>query len=79
MVCFLTAQVQEGFLDLRQRLRIEHYVNSQGFFVFTERAHLQRGSCCGSGCLHCPFQPRGKKGTTALAAEVAALIDEQSH
>lgn len=26
-----------------------------GFRVFTELAHLQRGSCCGSACRHCPF------------------------
>ncbi len=23
--------------------------------VFTESYHLKRGYCCGSGCLHCPF------------------------
>jgi len=23
--------------------------------VFTERYHLERGYCCGSGCRHCPF------------------------
>ena len=26
-----------------------------GFTVFTEIAHLQRGSCCGSKCRHCPY------------------------
>ena len=25
--------------------------------VMTERHHLKRGSCCGSGCRHCPFWP----------------------
>src|SRR5688500_4461452 len=23
--------------------------------VFTERYHLRRGYCCGSGCRHCPY------------------------
>ncbi|WP_436518056.1 DUF5522 domain-containing protein [Ekhidna sp. To15] len=23
--------------------------------VFTEKFHLKRGYCCGSGCLHCPY------------------------
>jgi hypothetical protein len=23
--------------------------------VFTAAYHLKRGSCCGSGCRHCPF------------------------
>ncbi|MEO0603657.1 MAG: DUF5522 domain-containing protein [Myxococcota bacterium] len=26
-----------------------------GYRVFTEIAHRQRGSCCGSACRHCPF------------------------
>lgn len=28
---------------------------STGYSVFTKVAHQQRGSCCGSGCRHCPF------------------------
>ena len=24
--------------------------------VFTARYHLRRGSCCGSGCRHCPYR-----------------------
>ena len=23
--------------------------------VFTEKYHLERGVCCGNGCLHCPY------------------------
>mmetsp|Transcript_17023 Transcript_17023/g.30831 ORF Transcript_17023/g.30831 Transcript_17023/m.30831 type:complete len:345 (+) Transcript_17023:327-1361(+) len=26
-----------------------------GFTVFTELAHLRRGTCCGNQCRHCPF------------------------
>ena len=26
-----------------------------GYEVLTKIAHLERGSCCGSGCRHCPF------------------------
>ncbi|XP_042557197.1 uncharacterized protein C1orf53 homolog [Dipodomys spectabilis] len=26
-----------------------------GLAVFTRLAHLQRGSCCGSACRHCPY------------------------
>ncbi|XP_055000811.1 uncharacterized protein C1orf53 homolog isoform X2 [Sorex araneus] len=26
-----------------------------GYLVFTQLAHLQRGSCCGSACRHCPY------------------------
>jgi hypothetical protein len=26
-----------------------------GLFVFTAAYHLARGTCCDSGCRHCPF------------------------
>ncbi len=26
-----------------------------GYTVFTRVKHLQRGTCCGSGCRHCPY------------------------
>ncbi|CAH6787711.1 uncharacterized protein C1orf53 homolog [Phodopus roborovskii] len=26
-----------------------------GYVVFTRLAHLQRGSCCGFACRHCPY------------------------
>ncbi len=29
--------------------------------VFTAAYHLKRGSCCGSGCRHCPY---GNAGAT---------------
>jgi Family of unknown function (DUF5522) len=34
---------------------IDYYYNEQGYMVLTERFHLERGHCCGNGCLHCPF------------------------
>jgi hypothetical protein len=27
-----------------------------GYLVMTELEHLRRGTCCGSGCRHCPFE-----------------------
>jgi len=39
-----------------------HYYLEGGKIVFTEAYHLQRGSCCGKNCRHCPFVPKGKKG-----------------
>ncbi|MBL0233742.1 MAG: hypothetical protein IPQ08_08750 [Chitinophagaceae bacterium] len=35
---------------------IHYYLNEEGFVVFTEKYHLEKGFCCGNGCLHCPFQ-----------------------
>lgn len=34
---------------------IHFYYNENNFLVFTEKYHLQRGYCCGNGCMHCPF------------------------
>ncbi|MDA1039053.1 MAG: DUF5522 domain-containing protein [Planctomycetota bacterium] len=34
-----------------------------GLVVFTAAHHLKRGSCCGSGCRHCPYEPRHIQGT----------------
>lgn len=33
----------------------DFYYNEQGYLVFTEKYHLERGACCGNGCKHCPF------------------------
>lgn len=33
-----------------------------GLVVYTAAYHLKRGSCCGSGCRHCPYEPRHSRG-----------------
>lgn len=33
----------------------DYYYNEQGFIVLTAKYHLQKGSCCGNGCRHCPY------------------------
>ena len=33
----------------------DFYYNEEGFVVLTSGYHLKRGRCCGSGCLHCPY------------------------
>ena len=34
---------------------VHYYINEEGFIVFTEKYHLEKGFCCGMGCLHCPY------------------------
>jgi hypothetical protein len=34
--------------------------------VFTPQYHIERGYCCGSGCRHCPYEPKHKKGNIEL-------------
>jgi hypothetical protein len=43
-----------------------HYYLDGGKVVFTEKFHIQRGSCCGAKCRHCPFDPEHKKGEKKL-------------
>ncbi len=33
----------------------DYYINGNGMLVFTSSYHLRRETCCGSGCLHCPY------------------------
>ncbi|MBC7903096.1 MAG: hypothetical protein H7Y27_06720 [Gemmatimonadaceae bacterium] len=35
---------------------IDFYFNEDGLMVLTEKYHLDKGYCCGNGCLHCPYQ-----------------------
>ena len=34
---------------------IHFYINKEGYMVLTEKYHLEKGFCCGMGCLHCPY------------------------
>jgi len=31
------------------------YMNAEGYMVLTAKYHLEKGYCCGMGCLHCPY------------------------
>lgn len=37
------------------RLSDDDFYMENGKFVLTERCHLRRGTCCGNGCRHCPY------------------------
>jgi len=37
-------------------LESEDFYYENGLMVFTAAYHLKRGSCCNSGCRHCPFR-----------------------
>jgi hypothetical protein len=38
----------------------DFYYTPEGYLVFTEQYHRRRGSCCQSGCRHCPWKFRPK-------------------
>ena len=33
----------------------DFYYNEMGYIVLTAKYHLEKGDCCGNGCLNCPF------------------------
>ena len=37
-------------------LEPEDYYYEGEYIVFTAAYHLKRGTCCGSGCRHCPYR-----------------------
>lgn len=50
-----TPEIEEAH-SLAMSLGKSSYVDPQtGYNVFTEKFHLDRGTCCGSMCRHCPF------------------------
>ena len=46
---------------------VDFYYNEEGYIVLTEKYHLEKGYCCGNGCLHCPYDysevPEPRKST----------------
>jgi len=34
---------------------VHYFINKDGKWVFTETYHLNRGYCCKSGCVNCPY------------------------
>jgi len=47
-------------------LPTDFYYDELGRRVMTEAYHRRRGSCCGSGCRHCAYEPAHEKGNTTL-------------
>lgn len=34
---------------------VHFYLHNDGYIILTEKYHLEKGFCCGMGCLHCPY------------------------
>jgi 2-iminoacetate synthase ThiH len=43
-----------------------HYYIEEDRVIFMALFHIQRGSCCGNGCRHCPYDSKHTKGKTKL-------------
>ncbi|MGB7267654.1 MAG: DUF5522 domain-containing protein [Terracidiphilus sp.] len=51
------------------RLEPEDYYFEGPLMVFTAAYHLKRGTCCGSGCRHCPYGKNPGEGDKASKSE----------
>lgn len=47
----------------------EDYYLEKGNIIMTEEYLKKRGTCCGSGCRHCPFWPVHTKGNKNLKSD----------
>ena len=48
----------------------DFYVTKEGLMVMTEDYQIRRGSCCGSGCRHCPYWPPHQKTSKELREDL---------
>jgi len=53
----------------RPALEPEDFYYEGPYLVFTEAYHLKRGTCCGSGCRHCPYGNGAAKDEETLKPE----------
>jgi hypothetical protein len=59
--------IQQAFVrEFGNKLLPSDFYYENGYRVFTESFHVNRGTCCGNGCRHCPYEPIHKKGTKTL-------------
>jgi hypothetical protein len=52
--------------DNKKALPEPDYYFEHGLLVYTAAYHLKRGYCCGSGCRHCPYEPKHVEGNTQV-------------
>lgn len=54
----------------------EDYYVEDGLIVMTAAYHIKRGSCCGSSCKWCPYEPKHQAGTTTLSYDGKLIADK---
>lgn len=52
------------------------YYLEKGKIVYTEHYLLKRGTCCGSGCRHCPFDPLHTKGNKKIKENINKNLND---
>jgi hypothetical protein len=57
---------QQNSDNTKAKLNPSEYYFEGAKLVFTEDYHIRRGYCCGSGCRHCPYEPKHNKSNIKL-------------
>lgn len=57
---------QQNRDSIEAKLNPSEYYFEGTKLVFTEDYHIRRGQCCGSGCRHCPYEPKHQKGNKTI-------------
>jgi hypothetical protein len=52
------------------------YYLEKGKIIYTEYYLRKRGTCCGSGCRHCPFDPMFTKGNKNLKEKIDKNLND---
>lgn len=55
--------------EFRFEKGVDYYLEN-GKIVYTEQYLKKRGTCCGSGCRHCVFEPPYSKGNKNLREDL---------
>ena len=63
----------QGELVKLNKQREELYYFEGSRIVFTPDYHIERGSCCGNGCRHCPYEPKCIKGNIELEEQYKTI------
>ena len=61
-------QIKEG---------IDYYMEGERV-IFTALFHIKRGSCCGNGCRHCPYDPKHTMGKVVISEKILKFKNNES-
>ena len=69
-MAFLFDKKPENINKLSGALGANYYIDQEtGRVVLTSYFLKKRGMCCGSGCRHCPYDPKHTTGSKELKKE----------
>lgn len=62
----LVVLVKYNNMEKKEFIKDVDYYLEEGFVVFTEKYHIEKGECCGNNCRHCPYEKPPIKGNKML-------------